>query len=572
MVDVLLGFLPLRCSTRGFLSWRAFSIGRLKASSWRAMLGAVLSSPHSPMATQSGDAIFPSSQLQSTSSRALGCAPQVHPTLTCPTTAGMCASHSARNTWLDTTASNPSTYDERCSCWKNGRMFSIVACMPDLCLNNSRWQWPSTTNARVGFDAGPWTSLAPDTCVRRFSGNSAIILIPVLQCSTADKSHGEEVAVVTVPPQYLTNCPHRTCLTTDCAGSRSAIQPRSWTTSPSFSQGTPKCSATTSNTAVMERNHVDNCWLPNLPSSSWTSQCFPCRWAWLLPLAWQCQQAFSGTQNHGKWMAWTCFFKHLRGSPHTVHWAISVSFPDSPSGFAGRVPSGSLGAASSWAVTETVRTSMGISGARFSCSPLLRVLVSATPLAGLRDRICDCATLLRGDLPLPITRLNSGDLLLSRPESPLALLGALALEPSFAPLLPLSFQLTVTVDCTDRSGDLLLSRRTGDLLLGERALLGDSPRVLSGRALSSPALLHCSWRPPRRERLRSSCPPTGLRPRAWGPLLLSGLLSVLRRPRSSWGLLLRELFHRRRERLRSSPLLAPGRPWYTTRRSPAKRE
>ena len=42
---------------------------------------------------------------------------------------------------------------------------------------------------------------------------SASILIPVLQCSTADKSHGEEVAVVTVPPQYLTNCPHRTCLT-----------------------------------------------------------------------------------------------------------------------------------------------------------------------------------------------------------------------------------------------------------------------------------------------------------------------------------------------------------------------
>ena len=302
MADVLLGFLPRRCSTRGFLSWRAFSICRLKASSWRAMLGEVSSSPHSPMATQSGDAIFPSSQLQSTSSRALGCAPQVRSTFTWPTMAGMCASHSTRNTWLDTTASNPSTYDERCSCWKNGRMLSIVACMPDLCLNNSRWQWPSTTNARVGFDAGPWTNLAPDTCVRRSFGNSAIILIPVLQCSTADKSHGDEVAVVTVPPQYLTNCPHRTCLTTDCAGSRSAIQPRSWTTSPSFSQGTPKCSATTSNTAVMERNHVNNCWLPNLPSSSWTSQCFPCRWAWLLPLAWQCQQAFSGTQNHGKWM------------------------------------------------------------------------------------------------------------------------------------------------------------------------------------------------------------------------------------------------------------------------------
>ena len=429
---VLLGFLPLRCSTRGFLSWRAFSICRLKASSWRAMLGAVSSSPHSPMATQSGDAIFPSSQLQSTSSRALGCTPQVRSTFTWPTMAGMCASHSARNTWLDTTASNPSTYDERCSCWKNCRMFSIVA------------------------------------------------------------------------PQ--------------------------------------------------------------------NAQCFPCRWSWLLPLAWQCQQAFSGTQNHGKWMAWTCFFKHLRGSPHTVHWANSVSFPDSPAGFAGRVPSGSLGAASSWAVIETVRTSMGISGARFSCSPLLRVLVSATPLAGLRNCTCDCATLLRGDLPLPVTRLNSGDLLLSRPESPLALLGALALEPSFAPLLPLSLQLTVTVDCTDRSGDLLLSRRTGDLLLGERALLGDSPRVLSGRALSSPALLHCSWRPPRRERLRSSWPTTGLRPRAWGPLLLSGLLSVLWRPRSSWGLLLRELLPRRRERLRSSPLLAPGRPWYTTRRSPAKRE
>ena len=588
MADVLLGFLPLRCNMRGFSSWRAFWICCLNASSWRAMLGAVSSNPHSPMATQSSDAIFPSSQLQSTSSSALGWAPHVRNTLTFPMTAGMCASHSTRNTWLETMASKPSTRGERCSCWKNGRIFWIVACMPDLCRNNSRWQWPSTTHARVGFDAGPCTSLAPVTWPCRSSGNSASILIVILQWSTADMSHGEEVATdSTVPPQYLTNCPHNTCLTTDWAGSRSSNQPLCCASSPSFCHGTPKCSLISSKTWVMVRNQVDNWCAPNLPCPSWTSQCLACKCAWLLQKIWHFQQAFSGAQNHGKWMACTCLRKHFRGSRQTPHSANSDSVAsDFSAALSGCDSSGALLCSTA---TVTVRTSMVISGALFSCSSSCTVLTSPPLLlsAGLlAERSCApaCATRRRGDLPLPVTRLHSGDLLLPLPESPLTLLGARALEPNRTPVLSpdvpfTSCRLLSALACSDRSGDLLW-RCTGDLLLGDLALLGDPLLDRSWWPVSSrELLLACSCHPSIRERLRSSSPPTARRPRTWGPLLhpwpewpLSSAPLVLLRPRSSWGPLLSEQLPRRRERLQSSPPLAPGRPWYTTRRSPAKRE
>ena len=95
----------------------------------------------------------------------------------------------------------------------------------------------------------------------------------------------------------------------DWAGSRSASYPRTCASSPNFSHGTPKCSAKNSKTAVMERNHVDSWCGPNFPRSPWASQCFPCRCAWLLAADWQCQQAFTGTQNHGKWMACMCLLQ-----------------------------------------------------------------------------------------------------------------------------------------------------------------------------------------------------------------------------------------------------------------------
>ena len=275
------------------------------------------------------------------------------------------------------------------------------------CLSSSKWQWPSTTHAWVGLLGGPCTKLAPETCERCSAGNSAIILIAVLQWSTVDKSHGEEVATdSTVPPQCLTNWLQRTSLTMDWAGSRSASHPRSCTSSPNFSHGTPKCSAKTSKTTVMERNLVDSWCGPNFPRSSCASQCFPCRCTWLLVADWQCQQAFSGTQNHGKWMECTCLRKHLRGSRHTVHCANSLSLSaGSSAGSTDRGSSDIIGDIFSGTTTMTVLTSVGIFGASFSCPSRLTVInsstlpLSAAPPAELLGRTCDQSCLhytLRG--------------------------------------------------------------------------------------------------------------------------------------------------------------------------------
>ena len=338
-----------------------------------------------------------------------------------------------------------------------------------------------------------------------------------------------------------------------------------------------KCSAKTSKTAVMERNHVDSWCGPYFPRSSCASQCFPCRCAWLLAADWQCQQAFSGTQNHGKSMACTCLRKHLHGSRHAVHCANSVSLPaGSSAGSTGHGSSDILGDVFSGTATMTVLTSVGIFGASFSCPSRLTVLnsstlpLSAAPPAELPARTCDCVTLLRGGLPLPVTRFISGDLHLALPESPLARLGALALEPSLSPLLPpavsLTLQPTVTPDCNDRNGDFLLSRRTGDLLLGERSLLGDSLCVLSQRLLSSRDLPSAPWCPLRHERLCWSGTLILLWPLySWGPLL-STHPERLRssRPLALWwplspSALLSSQRPLRRERLRSTT--APCRPW-----------
>ena len=137
-------------------------------------------------------------------------------------------------------------------------------------------------------------------------------------------------------------------------------------------------------------------------------------------------------------MAYTCFCKHFSGSRQTPHSANSDSVASDFS--VAIIGCDSSGALLCSTATVTVRTSMGISGALFSCSSSCTVLTSPPLLlsAGLlAERSCAhaCATSRLGDLPLPVTRLHSRNLLLPLPESPLTLLKARALELNHTPVL-----------------------------------------------------------------------------------------------------------------------------------------
>ena len=183
----------------------------------------------------------------------------------------------------------------------------------------------------------------------------------------------------------------------------------------------------------MERNRVDSWCIPNFTSSSCASQCFPCRCTWLLPMDWQCllwhpePWQMNGVYMPPQaplWLPTHCTLYLL--SFRTCWFCCRLYWP--------------------WLLQPRWRCLLWHrhhDGPYFHgdllgliCSPppppppppptRLTVLDSTTlphsaaPPAELPGCTCDCATLLRDGLPLPVTRLNSGDLRLALPESPLA--------------------------------------------------------------------------------------------------------------------------------------------------------